>query len=197
MLGHIQNGDKGLKVRGMINHAFDIINNDFIGATGATGNGIYKTEYNLVDNEIVLYFDNGGTFSYPNLGTQGEKGEQGIPGPLESDLTIDNITINELYQGNLVTINATPTSGKYTIDLSVSNLYNIILTDDLELDFKNAATTTYTFLIKPTSFTCDITDSKFKTADGYPIFLTTDSIVSGIYDGTNMWITYIKNYSNI
>lgn len=106
--------------------------------------------------------------------------------------SVNNINIDKTYTGELISI--TPS---VAIDLSQSNMYKLSLDAAYDLTFSNAATTTYNFIIEPNGFTFSLGTGNFKVPEGTFEGATSSMLMSSIYDGTDMWVTSVKNISDL
>jgi len=110
--------------------------------------------------------------------------------------SVETIKIDSTYSGDIITATI---SGAYTVDLSQSNIFVFNLSGDVTaFDYSNAKQSSYNFLIKAGTHSLTLgTGSNFKTPDGDNITLIDNAVLSGIYDGVDMWVSPQENYDNI
>jgi hypothetical protein len=110
--------------------------------------------------------------------------------------SVENIKIDKTYRGEVIsaTISGTP-----TIDLSQGNNHVLNLSGNVTaFDYSNAEKSTYNFIVNAGTFSFDLaTSSNFKTPNGDNLGLTGSFIMSGIYDGSDMFIAVSENYISL
>jgi hypothetical protein len=139
-------------------------------------------------------------------GPQGETGATGATGPtsnqdLEQTLAIGNTSgtysagFTYYFQTDPV-INSTVT-GTFTQSLT-SNTYIYTLTGNTTFNYSNATYSVYNFIINAGTYSFNLaTSSGFKTPDGANLGLTGSFVMSGIYNGTDMFIAVSENYISL
>jgi hypothetical protein len=106
--------------------------------------------------------------------------------------SVENIKIDRLYSGDLVTGTI---SGSYSVDLSTGNNFQFNLSGNTTLNYTNPIKSTFNFLIKGGTHSLTLgTASNWLSADGDNLGLTGSFVISGIYDGTDMWISSQENF---
>jgi LDH2 family malate/lactate/ureidoglycolate dehydrogenase len=126
----------------------------------------------------------------------GPKGDTGTQS-LAQTLAIGNnagtysIGINS-YTTNVSVSNITGTTA---VSLSSTNTYAYTLTGNTTFGYVSATTSVYNFLIKAGTYSFSL-DSAYawQTVGATALGFTGSFVMSGIYDGTDMWISTIKNY---
>ena len=109
--------------------------------------------------------------------------------------SVENIKIDSLYLGEVKTASI---SGAYAVDLSSGNNFVLTLTGATTLTYANPQKSTYNFLIKAGTYSITLgTASNWLLPDGDNISATGSLVISGIYDGTDMWVASQENYTNI
>jgi hypothetical protein len=109
--------------------------------------------------------------------------------------SVYDIKIDRTYSGELTSASI---SGAYTCDLSASNNFALTLTGNATFSFSGAKKSTYNFVINAGTHTFNLaTSAGFKTPDGANLGLTGSFIMSGIYDGSNMFIAVSENYISL
>jgi hypothetical protein len=86
-------------------------------------------------------------------------------------------------------------SGTYTSNLATSNLFILTQTGNGTLDYSNAGYGSYTWIINTGGFTLSFAAGKFQ-AEGVPT-IAGKVLISGIYDGSRMIITNLKNLADL
>ena len=100
-------------------------------------------------------------------------------------------TIN-LYQTTVATNSIT---GAFTQSLTASNIYTYTLTGNTTFGYSNPQTTVYNFAIKAGTYSFSLSvASNWQTVGGTALGFTGSFIMSCIYDGTDMWVSTVKNY---
>ena len=112
-----------------------------------------------------------------------------------STYSVYDIKIDRTYSGEVI---AATISGAYTCDLSTSNNFALELSGGVTFSFSNAGKSTYNFLVKAGthSFTLD-SGANWQTVGATALGFTGSFVMSGIYDGTDMWISTVKNYNSL
>jgi hypothetical protein len=109
--------------------------------------------------------------------------------------SVYDIKIDRTYSGEVI---AATISGAYTCDLSTSNNFALNLSGGVTFSFSNAKKSTYNFVINAGANTFNLaTSAGFKTPDGANLGLTGSFVMSGIYDGTDMFIAVSENYISL
>jgi archaellin len=109
--------------------------------------------------------------------------------------SVETIKIDTIYTGDILSATV---SGSHSVDLSQANIFVLNLSGDTTLNYSNPKQSGYNFLIKAGTHSLTLgTSSNFKTPDGDNITLTGNSVLSGIYDGVDMWVSPQENYDNI
>jgi collagen type VII alpha len=95
-----------------------------------------------------------------------------------------------------VTLNAAVT-GSFNQSLDASNNYAYTLTGNTTFAYSNATMSVYNFVIKAGtySFTLD-SASNWQTVGATALGFTGSFVMSAIYDGTDMWVSTVKNYQS-
>jgi hypothetical protein len=104
-------------------------------------------------------------------------------------ITLDNVLIKRVY----FTPIAASFSGTYTADLSLANIFILTMTGNGVLDFSNAQVGSYTWIITTGGNTLTLAVGKFQGE----FDVSGKALISGIYDGSKMVITSIKNLTDI
>lgn len=84
----------------------------------------------------------------------------------------------------------------YTADLSTANVFKLTMTGNTALDYSNAQVGTYIFHILG-AFTLSFAASSFEAPGGATPTHTSDSIITGYYDGTKMKIVHTDDFQSI
>ncbi len=113
------------------------------------------------------------------------------PHTFSGQLTLDNAIIKRVY---FTPVTAT-TSGTIISNLSLANIFIYTLTANSTLDYSNPQVGSFTWIITTDGFTLAFAASKFQ-AEVAPI-IAGKVLISGIYDGTRMIISSIKNITDI
>ena len=109
--------------------------------------------------------------------------------------SVETIKIDSLYTGDIITATI---SGTHTVDLSTSNIFVFNLSANTTLEFTDAKQSAYNFLVKAGTYSITLgTASNWLLPDGDNISATGSLVISGIYDGTDMWVASQENYTNI
>jgi hypothetical protein len=110
-----------------------------------------------------------------------------------SNYSVENIKIDRIYSGEIISATI---SGAYSVDLSTGNIFQFNLSGNTTLNYTNPEKSTFNFLIKGGTHSLTLgTASNWLTPDGDNLGLTGSFVVSGIYDGTDMWIASQENYN--
>jgi hypothetical protein len=104
-------------------------------------------------------------------------------------LTLDNVLIKRVYFTPITASFA----GTYTADLSLANIFILTMTGNGVLDFSNAQVGAYQWIITTSGHTLTLAVGKFQGE----FDVAGKVLISGIYDGSKMVITSIKNLTDI
>ena len=97
---------------------------------------------------------------------------------------------NPVYSANI--------SGVVTQSLTFSNTYALTLTGNATFSISNAAMGSYNFLITAGTYTFTLGTGSFKTQGATAVGLTGSFVLSGVYDGSRMWLaTPASNFINL
>ena len=107
-----------------------------------------------------------------------------------SNYSVNNINIDNLYTGELIQATV---SGAYSLDLSQSNLYKLNLSADTTLTYGTASNTAYNIIVEGGAFSLTL-GTGFQTVGATTIGATGSMIISGIYDGSDLWVASSENY---
>lgn len=109
--------------------------------------------------------------------------------------SVETIKIDKIYTGDIISATI---SGTYTIDLSTGNIHVLNLSGNATLEYSNAKQSAYNFLVKADTYSITLgTASNWLLPDGNNISATGSLVISGIYDGADMWVASQENYTNI
>lgn len=87
-------------------------------------------------------------------------------------------------------------SGALTQSLT-SNTYIYTLTGNTTFAFTNPTYSTYNFLIKAGAYSFSLSSgSNWQSVGATALGWTGSFVMSAIYDGTDMWVSAVKNYSS-
>jgi hypothetical protein len=114
---------------------------------------------------------------------------------MSSTYSVYNIKIDRIYSGEVQTASI---SGAYAVDLSTGNNFVFTLTGSTTLTYTNPSKSTYNILVKGGTHSIELgTGSNWLSSEGDAISATGSIVISGIYDGTDMWVAYSENYLSI
>jgi hypothetical protein len=105
----------------------------------------------------------------------------GIKTPVYSTIVSSNVSV----------------SGTFTQSLSDANNYTYTLTGNTTFSYSNPTQSVYNFLVKAGtySFTLDAA-SNWQTVGATALGFTGSFVMSAIYDGTDMWVSTVRNYQS-
>ncbi len=108
--------------------------------------------------------------------------------------SVNNIKLSK-YQINYATASI---SGTYTQSLDYQQYIYNLTSNVTSFRYTNPNISTYNFLINAGTYSFTLgTGSYFKTVGATALGFTGSFVMSGNYDGSIMWISTIKNYSNV
>ena len=105
-------------------------------------------------------------------------------------LTSNNIDVYTINQ-TTATI-----SGVYTQSLTQQQ-YIFNLSGNTTFGFSNPNISSYNFLFNCATYSLTLASGVFKTPGATALAATGSIIISGVYDGSRMWISSVTNYSNL
>ena len=86
-------------------------------------------------------------------------------------------------------------SGTFTQSLT-SNTYIYTLSGNTTFNYTNATYSTYNFVVKAGTFSFTLNSAgAWQTVGATGLGFTGSFIMSAIYDGVDMWVSTVKNYS--
>lgn len=164
-----------------------------------------------IDSNGSTYWSQGGAGAVGPTGATGAQGPAGVNGATGPTGSTPTQTLEQtLSYGN--------TSGTYSIGLSMyqqispvinsavtgtltqsltSNTYIYTLTGDTTFAFSNPTYSTYNFLVKAGTYTFTLSSgSNWQTVGATALGFTGSFVMSCVYDGTDMWVSTVKNYSS-
>src|SRR5574343_85674 len=109
-----------------------------------------------------------------------------------SSIKLTNNNIDE-YEINYATASI---SGVYTQSLSYHQ-YIYTLTGNTTFGVSGANIATYNFLFNCGTYTLTLNSGSFKTSGATTIGATGSILVSGVYDGSRLWIATVNNYNDL
>lgn len=115
-----------------------------------------------------------------------------------SNYSVKKIKIDDFYEGTYSTVNSI--TGNYNQDLSVSNSYIYNLSGNTTFTAATASPSVYNFVVNAGANTFSLGTASgitFATPDGSALGLTGSFVMSGLYDGSKMWITWVDGYSDL
>lgn len=87
-------------------------------------------------------------------------------------------------------------SGSYTQALDKQQyVYN--LSGNTEFGYSSPNVSTYNFLVNAGTYSFTLTTGQFKTVGATALSYTASFVMSGVYDGTRMWVSTVQNYTNL
>lgn len=110
-----------------------------------------------------------------------------------SSILIQNNDIAQ-YQGVIVTATV---SGGIQQSLTGSHQYVYNLSGNATFSYTNPKVATYNFLVNAGTNTFTLVSGFFKTEGATALGYTGSFAMSGMYDGSRMWISTVKNYTNL
>lgn len=110
-----------------------------------------------------------------------------------SSILIQNNDIAQ-YQGVIVTATV---SGGIQQSLTGSHQYVYNLSGNATFSYTNPKVATYNFLVNAGTNTFTLVSGFFKTEGATALGYTGSFVMSGMYDGSRMWISTVKNYTNL
>ncbi len=106
--------------------------------------------------------------------------------------SVYDIKIDNSYTMGVTTATVSST---YTQSLASGHTYVYNLSGNTTFGFSNATTANYNFLINAGTFSFSLSSgSNWKTVSATALGFTGSFAMSGIYDGTDMWVSTVKNY---
>jgi hypothetical protein len=134
-------------------------------------------------------------------GATGTSGTSGSPQNLQQTLAVGNesgtysIGLDFYYQHQPV-IN-TSVSGTFTQSVDASNSYFYTLTGNTSFRYTGATYSIYNFFIKAGTYSFSLDSaSNWQTVGATALGFTGSFVMSCGYDGTDMWVSAIKNYQS-
>jgi hypothetical protein len=155
-------------------------------------NGSSVTSFTVAPGEGALLMQRSAISQWIALYMGGRKPSENAPlnSPVFTGLTtLDDVLIKRVY---FTPITAS-FSGTYTSDLSLANIFILTMTDTGVLDFSNAQVGSYTWIITTSGHTLTLAVGKFQGE----FDVAGKALISGIYDGSKMIITSIKDLTDI
>ena len=109
------------------------------------------------------------------------------------NIKVDNELVSNLSSFYTFTASI---SGTFTQSLDANN-YVYTLTGNTTFGYSNPRTSTYNFMINAGTNSFTLQSGLFKTIGGTWSGLTGSFILSGVYDGSRMWIASTTKYNNL
>lgn len=185
-------------------------------------NGVYFTPGPTAGYVLTIGSDGSTYWSQGGAGAQGPTGVTGSQGPTGSAGTngtngVTGPTGPASSQSLSQTLAVGNTSGTYSAGFSyyiqtnpvinsgvtgtltqslTSNTYIYTLTGNTTFNYTNPTYSTYNFLVKAGTFSFTLASAgAWQTVGATALGFTGSFIMSCIYDGTDMWVSTVKNYS--
>jgi hypothetical protein len=111
-----------------------------------------------------------------------------------STYSVYNLQVDTVYNNIVSTASI---SGAYSQSLTASNTFVYTLTGNATFSYTNALPSVYNFIFKCGTYTLTLdSTANWQTVSATALGYTGSFIMSGIYDGTDMWISAVKNYAS-
>lgn len=103
------------------------------------------------------------------------------------NINIEDQMVFRRYQN---TVTTGTVSGAFTQSLTYSNSYVFNLSAGATFSYSNPAVSNYTFIVNAGTYVFNLSSaSTFMTQGGTAVGLTGSFVLSGIYDGSKMWLS--------